>query len=68
MTLGTLYAKDLNVKNVPLCVYLGDLGRPGSPPTYELEFMGVGADSSSAGNISFKNKNDFFSNDHQNLG
>lgn len=68
MTLGTLYTKDLEVKNVPLCVYLGDLGRPGSPPTFELEFSGVGADGTNAGNISFKNKNDYFSNDHQNLG
>ncbi len=65
MTLGTLFVKDLSVKNVPLCVYLGDLGRPSVPPTTTISTNGTTSEKDTASNIVVNANNDFFSNDHQ---
>ena len=65
ISLGTLYVQDMNVKNVPLCVYLGDLGRPSTPDTPGLTLIGTGIDGSEYGNIMAGNKNDKFGKNYQ---
>lgn len=65
ISLGTLYVQDMNVKNVPLCVYLGDLGRPGTPDTPGLTLIGTGNNGSQSGNIMAGNNNDKFGKNYQ---
>jgi hypothetical protein len=55
----------MNVKNVPLCVYLGDLGRPGTPDTPGLTLIGTGTNGSQSGNIMAGNNNDKFGKNYQ---
>ena len=65
VSLGTLYVKDLNVANIPLCVYLGDYNRPSAPGTPTIKRTGTGSAGDQSGNIMVGNNNDKFGKNYQ---
>ncbi len=63
--LGTLYVKEMDIANIPLCVYLGDYNRPSAPGTPTIKRTGTGQANSQSGNIMVGNNNDKFGKNYQ---
>ncbi|MBP0988161.1 MAG: hypothetical protein J6S92_07765 [Oscillospiraceae bacterium] len=68
MTMGSMMIRDFKgYTNLPLCVFLGDLNRPGTTSSSEPTVTYSNQNHSSSGNATAGNSKDYFNNDHQGL-
>ena len=66
MTMGSMIVRDLKgYTNLPICVYLGDLNRPGSPTIEEPTVHANTGTQSYNGSATAGSRNDRFGKDHQ---
>ena len=68
MSMGTILIRDwTGYANLPICVYLGDLNRPGSVTVTDPTVSFGSSNSSSSGSAVAGKDKEYFSNDHQGM-
>lgn len=69
MSMGTILIRDwTGYANLPICVYLGDLNRPGNVTVSDPTVSFGSSNSSSSGSATSGKDKEYFSNDHQGMG